>query len=437
MTRPTERGLAVGLTLGAVLALVAALLVLPLVLAPRAEAFIYWSGGDAIGRANLDGSGVDRGFIAFEFPPDTWRVGDVAVTANHMYWTNHPGGKIGRANLDGTGVNPRFIRDLPGATWGLAVDAEHLYWTSRSWTTDDGAIGRANLDGTNVDRSFITGTGGPYGVAVTPSHIYWAHDYRTRDKAGIGRADLDGSGVDPSFLTARALDVAVDATHLYWTGFYCPFTVGSCEDSIGRADLDGSGVDPTLISAPSGTRPPEWHIAVDAAHLYWTEAEEGDWTVADEGGSGTVGRANLDGSGAATYFIPEPVYPALGSGPPQGVSVDALTDTKAEGKASAARTQGQTGKRIVVKLKVRAKERLDAKATGKIKVNPTYKLKPKKVKLAAGKTKTLRLKPKKAKATQIATALKRGEKAKAKVTVKLTDAAGNSETEKLRVRLRR
>ena len=51
---------------------------------------------------------------------------------------------------------------------------------------------------------------------------------------------------------------------------------------------------------------------------------------------------------------------------------------------------------------MKAKERLTAKASGKIKVNPTYKLKPKKVQVAAGKTKTLKLKPKKAKAKRIA-----------------------------------
>ena len=113
------------------------------------------------------------------------------------------------------------------------------------------------------------------------------------------------------------------------------------------------------------------------------------------------------------------------------------TPSSLAGKATAKRTQGQDGKKIVVKVKVRAKERLTAKASGKIKVNPTYKLKPKTVELAAGETKTLKLKPTKAAAKKIAEALKRGEKAKAKVKVKLTDRAGNSEIEKLRVRLKR
>ena len=79
---------------------------------------------------------------------------------------------------------------------------------------------------------------------------------------------------------------------------------------------------------------------------------------------------------------------------------------------------------------------MTARASGNIKVNPTYKLKPKRIQVAAGKTKTLKLKPK-TKAKKIAAALKRGGKAKAKVTVKLTDRAGNTETEKLRVRLNR
>ena len=110
---------------------------------------------------------------------------------------------------------------------------------------------------------------------------------------------------------------------------------------------------------------------------------------------------------------------------------------KLAGKATAATTQGQSGTKIVVRVRLRAKEQLTAKASGEIKVNPTYKLRPKKVQVAAGKTKTLWLKPKKKAAGRIAQALKRGEKAKAKVTVKLTDGAGNRETEKLRVRLKR
>jgi hypothetical protein len=65
------------------LALLATLLVSPLALAPRAEAFVYWANegppptiSATIGRANLDGSGVDERFIS-----GTNSVGSVAVDA--------------------------------------------------------------------------------------------------------------------------------------------------------------------------------------------------------------------------------------------------------------------------------------------------------------------------------------------------------------------
>ena len=54
----------------------------------------------------------------------------MAVDAAHVYWANSRStGTIGRANLDGTGVDQSFITgvDLPG---GVAVDAAHVYWTN-------------------------------------------------------------------------------------------------------------------------------------------------------------------------------------------------------------------------------------------------------------------------------------------------------------------
>ena len=121
----------------------------------------------------------------------------------------------------------------------------------------------------------------------------------------------------------------------------------------------------------------------------------------------------------------------------RGLAVDDLTDNVLRGKATAKGTQRPRKNKIRISVKINAKERLRAKITGKIKVNPTYKLKRKAVNLDAGKTRTLKLKPKrKAQAKRIVGALKRGRRGKAKLKVKLTDLAGNSETEKLRVRLK-
>ena len=406
MTRPIRQRVRPSPTIRVgVLGLFAAfLLVLPLILAPRAEAFIYWArceiaclDGGMIGRANLDGSDADRSFITAAAGPSA-----VAVGASHVYWTGLD--SIGHANLDGTGVNPSFITS--GHALGVAVSTSHVYWTSAN------SIGRANLDGSGANPSFITGAGFlPHGVAVDARHIYWAIQPLGEDLQGsIGRAKLNGTGVDPSFIAHAGfspLGIAVDAGHIYWS---------HTSTAIARAKLDGTHVAERFIR-PHRSFP--YGLAVDANHVYWADLL-----------FGSIGRANLDGTHVDERFI-------TGAGIPTGVAVNTLPDTRLAGRATAATTQGQSGKQIVVRVKLKANEQLTAEASGKVKVNPTYKLRPKKVQVAAGKTKTLRLKPKKKAARKIATALKRGEKANARLTVRLTDWAGNTESEKLRVRLKR
>src|SRR5918994_2154399 len=147
-------------TLVSMLALLAALLVSAIALAPRADAFVYWANpapdAMAIGRANLDGTDVEEGFI----PATDGPVLDVSVDATHVYWTKGrhlmSPGVIRRADLDGTGIDYDFITDVREPQ-GIAVDAAHVYWTEGSVYPDDSppTIGRANLDGTGVDQAFI------------------------------------------------------------------------------------------------------------------------------------------------------------------------------------------------------------------------------------------------------------------------------------------
>jgi hypothetical protein len=290
--------------------LLAALLAvtLTLALAPRTEAFVYWTGafGGTIGRANLDGTGVDKRFITDARAP----VG-VAVDATHVYWANWKTRAIGRANLDGTGVDQSFIR-TERRPYGVAVDAEHVYWTDTA-----GAIGRANLDGTGADPDFIGDAIdlNANGVSVDAAHIYWT-DEVCDDLLGcvdtIARANLDGTGVDRSFITVTDASVltgvAVDAGHVYWTAKdYYDTGV------LGRASLDGTGVNQSFIAktgGASGAAEPSG-VAVDARHVYWANYSgySNAWNF--------IGRANIDGTGADRRLI------ARVNGP-GGVAVDAL-----------------------------------------------------------------------------------------------------------------
>jgi virginiamycin B lyase len=280
---------------GRVLAFAAALAVIVCgCFAAQAGAFVYWSDeGGGIGRANLDGTGVNNTFItATEMGAD--QAFGIAVDAQHIYWDDFGNNTIGRANLDGSGVNDGFITLTAGTgPEGVAVDGQHIYWGDSKAET----IGRANLDGSGVNESFITLTSNstPVAIAVDAQHIYWANFASDT----IGRANLDGSDVNESFITdsqsARPSGVAVDGQHVYWSG-------SMPADTISRANLDGTGIQNIALNQidPTG-------VAVDGQHVYWGNLE-----------GGTIGRENLAGP-----TIPSSSF-ITGAGGPTGVAVDAL-----------------------------------------------------------------------------------------------------------------
>lgn len=234
---------------------VPAMWLVSLTIAPLADAYVYWSNsnGTSIGRAELDGSEVNPAFISTLGFPEA-----IAVDQGHIYWTNATNA-IGRAALDGTGIEHTFVtgNDVDG----VAVDAAHIYWSNAG----DETIGRANLDGTGVEQAFISGLDMPGHLVVDPNYIYWANGGKA-----IGRARLDGTGADQSFIEADGVPagVAVDVGHIYWVNAAVQGELGA----IGRADIDGSDVqqvftgsaNPPSFGFPSG-------VAVDTGHLYWAD----------------------------------------------------------------------------------------------------------------------------------------------------------------------
>lgn len=153
--------------------------------------------------------------------------------------------------------------------------------------TTAGQIGRAGLDGSVADPAFITGAGSPCGVAVDSAHIYWANG------SAIGRAKVDGSAVTPSFVSgitpggSRPCGIAVDSAHVFWAD--------STAGTIGRANLDGSGVSQGIVTGVYGV----CGVAVDGSHLYWAYEHFSAGI-----GSLTIGRANLDGTSPNPTFVP-------------------------------------------------------------------------------------------------------------------------------------
>jgi hypothetical protein len=105
---------------------------------------VYWAPG--IGRANLDGGGIDDGFVRLPF------ADAVAANDTYVFWARGGGGicEIGRANADGSDPRPRLITGVCASTQ-LAAAAQHLYRASGPAHT----IGRTTLDGTDVQPAFI------------------------------------------------------------------------------------------------------------------------------------------------------------------------------------------------------------------------------------------------------------------------------------------
>lgn len=214
-----------------------------------------------ISRAGLDGSpgSIEPNFL------DTAGAG-VAVDGTHLYWADPSGGSIGRAAIDGTGVEEDFISGLARPRW-VAVDSEYVYWTSPAPAGQggEGKIGRARLDGSEPpEPGFVATAGQPHGIAVNGTHIFWAN----AKSHAISRAEIDGSGVEPSFRFIGGNEVpqgvALDGSHVYWT-------TNSPNSYIARCNLDGSSETFRFIGPGEELR----GIAVRDEHVYWSMTNSG------------------------------------------------------------------------------------------------------------------------------------------------------------------
>jgi hypothetical protein len=278
------------------LVLLAVLAVSALALAPRVDAHttghVYWTArsGD-IGRANLDGTGLNRHFIrGVAVYPSA-----IAVYGRHIYWVDSNRDTIGRANLNGTGVNRNFL-SFPGPSGthspefsphDIAVGAGYIYWAN--WST---FIGRAKLNRTHVDGSFIrVRDGSPGYLAMSARHVYWT-GMEFEEPNVIGRANLDGTGVRGSFIRSGTspFHIAVGGGHIYWT---------TPTSAIVRANLDGTGVRPQFMTSNRGQ---PGGITVRGGHVYWTALAHSSTNPAEDTLLGWIGRAKVDGAGLHWTF---------------------------------------------------------------------------------------------------------------------------------------
>ncbi len=302
--------------MAAVLIAVLAILILLLLLVQDAKGnFIYWSSASpnsSIGRAKINGTGLNNAFITGLSSPTA-----VAVDSKFIYWTDNGTDRIGRANLDGSGANPNFIAAGVTDPNGIAVTQSNgIFWLNNG---PPDTIGHANIDGANPVANFITTAAGESscGLAADSNFLYWYNG-----SGNFARAPLNGSGAGQDFVSGANFfcGPAVDSNFLYW-----PTDGGN---AVARAPVAGGSADNSFVPAGTTSGGPSG-VAVNSQYIFW-----GDY-AAD-----TIGRANINGSspnhdlvtGAAiTGNIDASQFAAA---PSNKVTVNSITKKKKKGTAT-------------------------------------------------------------------------------------------------------
>jgi len=259
---------------------------------PATGGRIYWTDGDLIQRAQLDGSDEE---ILRRNPPYPGGL-TLDVARGTLYW--HDKQDVFRSRLDGSHMGR--VLDLCGCRKfvGLGLDpvARYLYWMESGVPGPGGTavyshLYRLQLDTAQVDWvvSWESAEVMDFVIDVPGQKIYWSEDTGFRQPASaIYRMNLDGTDVetvidDTDGVQITCIGIDEIERRLYW-GAGEP---GSESSGVIRSDLDGSGIEEIV----TGVTSPILGIALDPSgrKLYWSDH-------LGQEGSGRIRRSSTDGS---------------------------------------------------------------------------------------------------------------------------------------------
>ena len=310
--------------------------------------YIYWTQGtgatSTIGRANLDGTGVNQNFIThaagvqdFDALPSRAAI---AVNSSGIFWNNTGSGFIGKANLDGSSPTGTLVQTGPDPSCGIAVDQNFVYWLDVGLGQ---SVGRATVNGANRQTSFINGATGACGLAVDANFLYWGSTTKA-----IGRAPVGGGAANNNFVpsaVAAANDVcgvAVNSQYVFWGN-------SGASDFIGRANLSGASSNPSLILGPTDPCLP---AAAPANKITVSSI-----TKKKKKGTATI-NAKVPGPGQVT--LNQTSTPPDANAVAAAVKQQGLTITSASSFKLAVKPVGKTAKKL--------KKQIKKKGRGKVKV---------------------------------------------------------------------
>ena len=181
-----------------------------------------------------------------------------------LFWTAVDGTQVMKdAIAGGTATTLYSGHSEP---YGIAVDAKDVYFTTFEGPVMKCAIGGCN----NAPTTLVSGPLGATLLAMDATSVYWIVN-NDESNAQIMKCAKTGCATPTVLATGRddPLAIATDGTDVYWIelGQTVPPAYDPVPSSIFRCATTGCGGSPTLmIDQQLG----EGTLAVDATHVYWS-----------------------------------------------------------------------------------------------------------------------------------------------------------------------
>jgi hypothetical protein len=207
-------------------------------------------GGATVKRVSVPDGAVDLVTTVAEGQAE---FGGIAVGEEHVYFAMRTSGGIWRAAKDLSQVEAAEEVAIAVAPNDVALDATHVYWIDN----DVGEIRRlafADIGADVMAERIVTGVGLET-LVVDDARVYYA------DGGTVSSAIKDGDNegmIELATERGTVFDMAVDSTHLYWTGWTSNQVVGVPKDGSAQAEV--------IASSPT-----PWGLALGCDALYWAE----------------------------------------------------------------------------------------------------------------------------------------------------------------------
>ena len=329
------------------------------------------------------------------------------VDADHIYWPHF--GDIGRANLDGTGIDPSFISASPLPFVGaMVVDADHIYWRAPVRSPAPTSTAPASTGASSPTPRLRTSRSTPstsIGARRCSASLGPARG-RSPGLTSTARASTTAS----SILGDSAVGLAVDEGHIYWgalDGIY-----GRAIGRIGRANLDGTSIDPASSPAQITSRMSRSAPITSTGHMSFFSQEDCQRTShRPRQPRRHRRRSGLRPPCAALAALP------CGRQPHRH---------RARGQGHRGKDPEANGKKILVKVKMKANEQLTAEATRQDQGQSDLQAKAEEGHARGGRDQDAEAEAEEGKGEEDRQGAEAGRDGEGQGTVKLTDAPGTA-----------